>query len=134
MSEPTADHVSLAAGLDAPGVQAAPHDPDAPLGDLHESHEFVAYDRWCECSTCGVRDYWPGAVEACPGIAYLDRKGRKVPPAPVTLDEAVANIRAGLEQFGTWWEQKEGLPAALPTMDDWVANWCEWHYGRGEPL
>lgn len=133
MDEPSASHVSLAAGLDAPGVQAAPYDPDAPSGDLHESHGFEAFDRWCECAACGVRDYWPGACSPCPGILPEDKKGRKVPPRPVTLAEALVILRADLEQFGAWCEQK-GQDYDRPDMPEWCGEFLCWTHDRGGRL
>lgn len=118
--------VSLAAGLDKPGHVAFNADPDAPL-DPHESHEWVQHDRWAECATCGMRDYYPGASVECIGPA-------KPSETSISLSEAIALLAIDLERFREWWQVK-GHEKERPTLAEWAAEWYEWRRastGRGK--
>ncbi len=123
---PSAAHVSMAAGLDRGDPRVPDLDPEAPR-DVHESHTFVAFDRWLECSDCGARDHWGAATVKCEprGVAA---KGR-----PVPLAQALDNLREDLIAFGVWWETKD-LGPARPDMPEWCAEFLTWTHNRGGRL
>jgi len=114
--------VSLAAGLDKPGHSLSEHDPEQPLSEPHDSHEWVQADRWAECSVCGMRDYYPGGSEPCPGVPKHDQL--------ITIDQALDLLAADLVRFREWWRVK-GLETERPSMAEWAAEWFEWRRESG---
>lgn len=124
-------HVSLVAGLDGSAEPQPEHDESCPVADPHESHDWVLYHRWSECSCCGVRDYWPGAEALC---APLPRgKARRRQPPPVSLDEALARLALDLERFGEWWREHHH-EGERPTLAEWTAEFLEFTRSPGGRL
>lgn len=90
------------------------YDPDTPL-DIDPSHDWVLGTRWCECSRCAVRDYFPAAKEPC---KVLDRSKSK----SISKSEARISLINELRRFFDWWPHDE----YLPSLADWAAEWFEW--------
>lgn len=117
-------HVSHVVGLDGRAPSLSDYDPEDPT-EIHETHEWIQYDRWAECDRCGTRDYWPGAGVACIPIPAGPKRA-----IPVTLGEALDLLRLDLEAFRAWWASK-GLGDARPTLAEWTAEFLEWTARRG---
>lgn len=94
------------------------HDREAPLF-THTAHNWARLDRWHECSLCGARDYWPAGASPCPRVPRTEKS------EPVTLSDALATLRADLEQFEAWWKAK-ALGGLRPTLAEWAAEFWEW--------
>jgi hypothetical protein len=111
------DTINHALCVERGGVDPQPsYDPDVPI-DTHSSHEWSERLRWMECSRCGIRDHWPASSVRC-----------KVPHGRASVvgrEEAVEALKADLEAFSEWWFRGEH-PEALPTVDEWAANFYEW--------
>lgn len=96
-------------------------DPDDPR-DPHASHDLVLYDRWAECTVCGVRDHWEAIEATC--------KGRPVKDGTVELDTACVEMLREIAAFRAWWVAKD-LPLTKPTYQEWAAEWACWTAHRG---
>lgn len=119
---PALDQANHALGVEREGSPSLPDpDPEAPL-DGHASHAFVLAPggRWLECSQCGTRDHWAAAASPC--------RCASARTPHVSRASAIAAIRSDLEAF-EWWAL-EALPEALPTLDEWAANFHEWRIAR----
>lgn len=92
-------------------------DPESPV-DIHESHTWVQFPRWAECSECGARDYWPAASRPCAKKAKAERS------KPVTLGEAVDLLVRDLARFAEWWKGM-GLGDTRPSLEEWAAEFLE---------
>jgi len=95
------------------------YDPGAVLV-AGPGHDWTDRDRWRECARCAVRDYWPASEGPCIGPA---------PSGTVTLADALIVLCADLAAFGVWWRGRRHVPA-LPSLDEWAAEFLEWRIGR----
>jgi hypothetical protein len=109
---------------DQPGYEPSPApDVDAPV-DVHDSHDWILLPRWNECKRCRVRDYWPGAAEACPNTGK--KPGKKDPEiVPVSLSAALTILSRDVIAFGVWWLGRD-LGDLRPTIEEWAAEFFEW--------
>lgn len=114
-------HVSHVVALDGTDAAQPAYDSEEPVDDPHESHEWVLYDRWAECSVCHCRDYWPGASDRC--LAVQSAGG-------MTDVEWRSHLDREVEAFLAWWRAKD-LGGTRPDANEWFAELAEWRRERG---
>lgn len=84
-------------------------------------HRFQKGAYFTECSRCGVREHWIGAHLEC---------GPRVDRGEVSIGFAVTSMRADLLAFEVWWEARTDLPAHLPSIEEWRAEFLAWSLKR----
>lgn len=85
-------------------------------------HRFQKGAYFSECSRCGVREHWIGALGECSGV--------RVDRGEVDLLFAEAAIGSDLRAFVTWWQARTDLPAHLPSIEEWRAEFLAWSLKR----
>jgi hypothetical protein len=83
-------------------------------------HRFQKGTYFTECSRCGMREHW--ASEECSGV--------RVDRGEVSLAFSIYVMRADLLAFETWWQARTDLPAHLPSIEEWRAEFLAWSLKR----
>ena len=79
-----------------------------------------------ECSRCGAREHWI----ARQAIISSECSGVRVDRGEVNLLFAEAAIGSDLRAFMTWWIGRSDLPAHLPSIEEWRAEFLAWSLKR----
>lgn len=89
------------------------------------NHRFQKGTYFTECSRCGVREHW-----SAPIVQHAECFGSRVDRGEVDLLFAEAAIASDLRAFVTWWIGRSDLPAHLPSIEEWRAEFLAWSLKR----
>lgn len=87
-------------------------------------HRLQKGSYFTECSRCGVREHW---IEAHSSTECL---GVRVDRGEVAVRFACDALSYDLAEFKRWWEARTDLPAHLPSIEEWRAEFLAWSLKR----
>jgi hypothetical protein len=90
------------------------------------NHRFQKGVYFTECSRCGAREHWTEER----AIMSSECSGVRVDRGEVPLFFAESAIGADLRAFVTWWQARTDLPAHLPSIEEWRAEFLAWSLKR----